>query len=122
VVALDIDDFHDLDRLLGRQLSDQVLVVLAARIEACLRDTDVIARLDVDEFVIVCEDVRDPGDVERIERRIVDAVTVPMEVGDHAVELRVTAAHATSSGGDRAEDLLARVDDLVLAAKPIYLR
>jgi diguanylate cyclase (GGDEF)-like protein len=106
VVFLDVDDFADLNDRIGRELADQVLVVLAARIQAVLRGTDMTARLDGDEFVVVCEDLRDDGDVPMLVRRLTDAMSVPMRIGDQAIEVRVTAGAALSAGGQRAGELL----------------
>jgi diguanylate cyclase (GGDEF)-like protein len=68
VLSLDLDDFSDVNDRLGRELGDQILVVLAARLQACLRGTDLTARLDGDEFAIVCEDLTDARDLAMVTR------------------------------------------------------
>jgi diguanylate cyclase (GGDEF)-like protein len=106
VLFLDVEDFDDLNHRLGRELADQVLVTLAARIQCALRGTDVTARLDADEFAIVCEEVSDTREVATLVRRINAAATATMSIGDHVVELRVTTGSALSEGGEGAGQLL----------------
>jgi diguanylate cyclase (GGDEF)-like protein len=106
VLALDVDDFGDLDARLGRELADEVLVVLAARVQAALRGTDVTTRLDADEFVVVCEDITDVHDATMVSRRVADAVATPMRIGDTVVEVRATVGTALGTGIEAPLDLL----------------
>ena len=110
VLFLDIDDFKDINKRLGRDVGDQVLVVTAARLQACLRDTDLTARLEGDEFAIVCEDLTDEGDVKVVIRRITDALAAPIQIGDAVVQLRTSVGFATSGGSGRPGDLLNAAD------------
>lgn len=110
VLFLDLDDFRDVNERLGRELGDQVLVVLAARLQACLRGTDLTARLDGDEFAIVCEDLTDPRDLAMVMRRIRDALAVPMHLGDMVVEVRASLGSAMSAGTDQPGALLNLAD------------
>lgn len=117
VLFLDVDDFTDLNDRLGSELGDQVLVVLAARIQAALRGTDMTARLDGDEFTVVCEDVNEPHDVALVAHRVSQAMAAPMRVGSHVVEVRATAGTALSTGGEHAGELLNTANKEMLAAR-----
>lgn len=110
VLFLDVDDFGDIDARLGRERADQVLVVLAARIEACLRGTDMTTRLDADEFVVVCEDVADERALAILTRRLSSAVATPMQIGDASVEVRVSVGTALGTGHEHAGELLHTAD------------
>jgi diguanylate cyclase (GGDEF)-like protein len=110
VLFLDVEDFGDINRRIGRELGDQVLVVIAARLRACLRGTDLTARLDGDQFSIVCEDLIDGHGLDIVSRRIRDALAVPLHVGGTTIEIRATIGAAMSSGADRPGDLLAAAD------------
>ncbi len=106
VLFLDVDDFHDVNDRLGRELADQVLVVLAARLRACLRGTDYTARLDGDEFAIVCEDLTDSRDLAMVLRRISDVLAKPVRVGEASVEVRASVGSAMSAGTEQPGLLL----------------
>lgn len=53
LLYLDLDDFHRINQRHGRQAGDDVLVNLADRIKDVCRDSDVVARLGADEFVVL---------------------------------------------------------------------
>ena len=117
VLFLDVDDFSDLRDRLGPEISEQVLVVLAGRIQAALRGTDMTARLDADEFTVVCEDVNEPHDVTLLERRITEAMAAPMRVDGHVVEVRVSCGAALSTGDEGAGQLLNAANRKMMAAR-----
>ena len=106
VLFLAVEDFSALNARIGRELADQVLVVLAGRIQDALRDSDMTARLEGDEFVIVCEGLRAEEDLHRLVRRVAEVASMAMVVGDHAVEVRVTTGAALSNGSDGAGALM----------------
>ena len=110
VLYLDLDDFDDVNERLGRELGDQVLIVLAARLQACLRGTDFTARLEGDEFAIICEDLTDPHDLAMVMRRISDALAAPVHVGGNTIEVRASLGSAMSAGTDQPGFLLDLAD------------
>jgi diguanylate cyclase (GGDEF)-like protein len=85
-------------------------VVLAARLQACLRGTDLTARLDGDEFAIICEDLTDARDLAMVTRRVREALAAPLHIGDTVVEVRATVGSALSAGTDQPGALLNLAD------------
>lgn len=57
VMFLDLDNFKPLNDRYGHTLGDLLLVEVAIRLKACVRETDTVARFGGDEFVLVIEDL-----------------------------------------------------------------
>lgn len=53
ICYFDLDGFKPINDTLGHDAGDLLLVVLAARLRACLRETDTIARMGGDEFALL---------------------------------------------------------------------
>jgi diguanylate cyclase (GGDEF)-like protein len=120
VLFLDLDDFSDVNDRLGRELGDQILVVLAARLQACLRGTDLTARLEGDEFAIICEDLTDARDLAMVTRRVREALAAPLHIGDTVVEVRATVGAALSAGTDQPGALLNLADRAMTEQKRLH--
>jgi len=116
VALLDLDGFKEVNDRLGHAVGDQLLVVLAGRIVALLREDALVARMGGDEFAILLSDATAAeGDavVERVGTALRDAITV----GGN--ELLVRASIGIADGDDTTSpvELLRRADVAMYAAK-----
>jgi diguanylate cyclase (GGDEF)-like protein len=80
VLCLDIDKFKEINEAAEHSGGDQVLREIATRIQATLREGDVIARLGGDEFAIALVDITNLGDVMAFMNRLVEALRKPLQV------------------------------------------
>jgi diguanylate cyclase (GGDEF)-like protein len=118
VVQLDLDDFKRTNDTHGNTVGDQVLGEIAARLQAVAGDGTFVARLAGDEFVVLAEDVRDPGAVDQMARRLRAAAARPIVVGDLRITTGACVGIAFSwDGADEADQLLAHADLAVARAK-----
>ncbi len=90
VLCVDLDRFKDVNDTLGHGAGDMLIRQVAERLEACLRETDTLARVGGDEFVIIQTAVQDVAAVERLARRILSVLQTPFEVD--AERIIVTAS------------------------------
>ncbi|WP_430783567.1 putative bifunctional diguanylate cyclase/phosphodiesterase [Actinoplanes sp. G11-F43] len=117
VLHLDLDGFKRVNDSLGHLAGDQLLVRVADRIRACVRDEDLVARFGADEFAILAEGA---DDAEAIARRILDDLEEPVHAGARLIHVRASiglaaAALLDETGGEdgesqRAEQLMRNAD------------
>ena len=81
VFFLDLDRFKNLNDSMGHTFGDCVLIDVAQRLKACLRDADTLCRLGGDEFVIFVQDI-DAHGAEVMARRILDSMGLPFQIDD----------------------------------------
>lgn len=118
VLFLDLDRFKVINDSLGHARGDQLLIVMARRIESCLRTGDTVARLGGDEFAILLEVIKDIGDAIKVVKRIQQELASPFYLGQHEVFISVSIGIALSeSGFVRAEDHLRNADLAMYRAK-----
>ena len=80
VLFLDSDRFKDINDNFGHAAGDAVLVAVAARVRAHLRDGDLVARLGGDEFAILLAPLHKAEDAQRIADKIIASMDMPIEV------------------------------------------
>jgi diguanylate cyclase (GGDEF)-like protein/PAS domain S-box-containing protein len=85
VMFLDLDRFKAVNDNLGHASGDDLLVRMAARLRACLRPEDTVARFGGDEFAILLEDVTNISDVIRIAERAQRDIRLPIELNGHEI-------------------------------------
>jgi diguanylate cyclase (GGDEF)-like protein len=118
VLFADLDRFKLVNDLHGHAVGDELLVAVAQRLTLALRPGDTLARMSGDEFVILCEDLDDPAEVDAIAARVVAAVSAPFVLSTVQVEVTASVGIAFSGRGDAlSEQLLRDADTAMYQAK-----
>lgn len=82
---LDLDRFKDVNDSLSHDAGDQLLVEVACRLRACVREVDTVARLGGDEFAVLLPDIGTTQGARKAVHKILDALAQPMDLpGLHA--------------------------------------
>ncbi|WP_404376610.1 EAL domain-containing protein [Vreelandella aquamarina] len=90
VLFVDLDDFKPINDTLGHSVGDQVLVEVAKRLSAEVRQEDTVARLGGDEFVLLITNTAEEGQVIEVVERLLPALARPYCIEGH--ELYLTAS------------------------------
>lgn len=101
VLFIDIDNFKYINDTLGHQLGDLLLVEIATRLSALVKEADTVARIGGDEFVIVLTEGGEDA-VAREASRIVASISSRYDIGDQ--ELVVTPSIGISMYPDDGVD------------------
>ena len=81
VFFIDLDRFKNINDSMGHTIGDRVLVEVAQRLQACLRDTDTLCRLGSDEFVIFMQEINARG-AEALAQRILATMVDAFQIDD----------------------------------------
>ena len=113
-LVLDMDRFKEINDMLGHDVGDKLLVEVAQRIRAAVRDQDTVARLGGDEFAVVLEGVSEAKEVLPVIERIVDSLADLSTLSGHDVNssTSVGVAMYPENGGNLSE--LLRAADLAM--------
>jgi diguanylate cyclase (GGDEF)-like protein len=119
VMFLDVDHFKTINDSLGHEVGDMVLRIVADRISSCLRESDTVARIGGDEFVILLEEGMGPGEsFDVVADKLTKAMAAPIMVKN--IELYVAASMGICvfpQDGMDSETLLRNADTAMYRAK-----
>ncbi len=120
VAYIDLDKFKTVNDRLGHEAGDRVLVEAACRLQACVRDSDTIARIGGDEFVIVFYDQSGDSVAASAMQRILDCMSEPVVVDGYSIVPGCSIGFACfPQDGRDVDTLLKNADTAMYRAKEI---
>ena len=111
---LDLDQFKAVNDTFGHPVGDRLLNLVAERLRAVVRETDTIARMGGDEFVIVQAQIAEAADATALAERIVHRVSQPYDIDGQQAVIGVSIGIAVGPGDGISADMLLRNADLAL--------
>jgi diguanylate cyclase (GGDEF)-like protein len=120
LLFLDLDRFKIINDSLGHAVGDQLLRVIAHRLNDCIREEDTVARLGGDEFMVLLPRISGSADAGRIAKKIIDCLVDPISCNGH--ELHITTSIGISIfpyDGTDAETLIKHADISMYRAKEL---
>jgi diguanylate cyclase (GGDEF)-like protein/PAS domain S-box-containing protein len=124
VLFLDLDGFKMINDSLGHLVGDQLLLAVAKRLEDCLRESDTVARLTQqaftlarmggDEFTILLDEIKEPGDANRAAERIMKEMSAPFLTGGKEVYTSASIGIALSNPSYQQPDEIMRDADTAM--------
>lgn len=130
VLFLDIDRFKVVNDSLGHITGDELLKIVARRLETCLRPNDTVARLGGDEFTMLLDDIAEVNDAIRVAERVQNELAQPTDLAGHehfttaSIGIAISVPQAIGEGQlvtryEYPEELLRDADTAMYRAKSL---
>ncbi len=113
---IDIDWFKDVNERLGEAAGDEILKIVAERLETVVRAGDTVGRLGGDEFVLLVESAARGARLDSLARRVVETLHKPFELADDGPSFLLTASIGVAFGRYATPEDLLRDAQLALHA------
>ena len=115
---VDLDKFKDVNDTYGHTVGDEMLKIVAKRLEESIRKEDFIARLGGDEFVLIIKDVKNDEDMIKLAGKLNDNIKKPIIIGDKVffMSLSIGISIFPDHGKD-SEDLIKHSDAAMYEVK-----
>jgi len=115
LMFIDLDKFKPVNDELGHPVGDQLLRAVAKRLRQCvLRDSDTVARVGGDEFVVMLHDVESEQDAMTVATKIRSALEQPFELGEHTVSISSSVGIAMFPQHGASENALLKNADIAM--------
>ncbi|MCG2580733.1 MAG: diguanylate cyclase [Marinobacter sp.] len=123
LLFIDLDNFKDINDVLGHDSGDVILSALAGKLQTCVRATDTVCRYGGDEFVVLLSEIAQPDHAFAVADKIREAVAVPMDIDGHNVELKLSIGVSVyPDNGETADELLKKADTAMYQIKILNRR
>lgn len=118
VIFVDIDKFKSINDTLGHDAGDVLLKTIASRMQNSVRETDTVARMSGDEFIVLLDGCKDISDIFIAIKKLVASFQTPLTLGNES--FKVTMSMGVSvypNDGESASMLLKNADIAMYKAK-----
>ena len=118
LLYVDLDGFKEINDTYGHECGDMVLLVVATRIKEAIRETDLIARIGGDEFVVILESLATPEKATKVAKKILKSISSSVPWQDQDVTPGASIGVVIYDGRTIEPDTLVnRADGAMYAAK-----
>jgi len=119
VVFVDVDRFKTVNDEHGHAVGDELLRIVAQRLQSVVRGGDLVGRIGGDEFLVVCPDIGGPAQAMTLAKRLAAAVrTEEVRAAGGSIAAQVSVGVAWSAGDELGADgLVAQADAAMYESK-----
>ena len=120
VVMLNLDRFKLVNETLGPSRGDRLLLEIASRLRGCMAESDLLARYNGDEFIVVSSGLPSSQDATLVAQKMLNALIRPVMIEGHDVYVTASVGISIYPGdGDDVDILISNADAAVSRAKDL---
>ncbi|WP_223458322.1 MULTISPECIES: GGDEF domain-containing protein [unclassified Pseudomonas] len=118
LLYVDLDRFKQVNDTHGHAVGDMLLQAVANRLKGCVRETDTVARIGGDEFVVLLHSIRAAGDTDIVVEKIRQVLVQPLRLDGHSVNIQPSIGVARyPDHGTEEKQLFRHADEAMYCAK-----
>jgi diguanylate cyclase (GGDEF)-like protein len=114
LLQLDLDHFKLVNDSLGQSAGDQVLRTSAKRMQACIRESDMLFRTGSDQFAVIMQPLRHTEDASRLASRIIEAMTQLLTINGQNLVVTASIGISIFPEDDVDSEMLVKSSDAAM--------
>jgi len=118
LLYVDLDRFKEVNDNHGHAVGDMLLQAVANRLKGCVRETDTVARIGGDEFVVLLHSIHAADDADIVAAKIRQVLAQPLRLDGHSLTIRTSIGVALyPEHGTEEKQLFRHADEAMYTAK-----
>lgn len=118
LLYVDLDRFKQVNDTHGHAVGDMLLQTVANRLKGCVRETDTVARIGGDEFVVLLHSIHASGDADTVAGKIRQVLAQPLRLDGHNLHIQPSIGVAQyPENGTEEKQLFRHADEAMYTAK-----
>lgn len=114
LLFLDLDRFKEINDTLGHDAGDELLQEVSRRLSRSIRESDTVARIGGDEFVVLITEITEPSQITQIADKILAEVSTPFTLVGQALRITVSIGIAQYPADGEDEQTLRKHADVAM--------
>ena len=118
ILFLDLDHFKMINDTLGHLFGDELLQAVSQRLRGCLRETDTLARIGGDEFLVLLPHIQSSQNSALLAQKLLASLKAPFVIEGHELFVSLSVGAAIyPDDGEAIESLIKHADMAMYQAK-----
>lgn len=118
LIFLDLDRFKEINDTMGHNIGDEVVKMVARRLESVVRNSDTVSRHGGDEFLVLLAEIKHDSDAAVIAAKMLASLAAPSRIGKELLTVSASLGIALyPKDGEDAETLISRADAAMYQVK-----
>ncbi|RAU18608.1 hypothetical protein DN062_07510 [Nitrincola tibetensis] len=118
VLFIDLDGFKPVNDTYGHEVGDELLIIIAARLKEIVRESDIVARMGGDEFLILLEESSESEHCHEVASQLISLLSQPIIIREHQVTVSASIGISRSpENGHGLSELIRKADQAMYEAK-----
>ncbi|MHB1189176.1 bifunctional diguanylate cyclase/phosphodiesterase [Thiobacillus sp.] len=113
VMFVDLDHFKNVNDTLGHRIGDALLIAVATRLKAAMREIDTVSRQGGDEFVLILPDT-DADGAAHVAGKLLEAVAQPYQIESFELTVTLSIGIALYPGDGEDFEVLSQCADAAM--------
>ncbi|MCX5817296.1 MAG: PAS domain S-box protein [Proteobacteria bacterium] len=114
VMLFDLDKFKDVNDVLGHKVGDALLTIVGERVTGVLRQSDSLARMGGDEFLVLLTNMAQVSDADTIAKKILDVFHKPFDIENNTLYITTSIGVAIYPEDGHDGDTLIKCADIAM--------
>ncbi|MFW6124185.1 MAG: diguanylate cyclase domain-containing protein [Acidobacteriota bacterium] len=114
LIYIDLDHFKWINDTKGHNTGDKLLIALGSRLNTLKRDSDVLARMGGDEYIILLSEIKEEKDVSKKAQDILSGLRKPFEIEGFHIKITASIGYSIFPRDGTSQDSLIKSADIAM--------
>ena len=110
IFFIDLDGFKNINDKMGHDIGDRLLIEIGKRLNRCVNESDIVARIGGDEFVILQGNIQKEMEVIERKKRIIHQFKEPIYIEQHQCNVGLSIGYSRYSEMNNITDMMREAD------------
>jgi diguanylate cyclase (GGDEF)-like protein/PAS domain S-box-containing protein len=114
LIYIDLDNFKLINDTKGHSTGDKLLIAVGSRLNTLKRDSDILARMGGDEYILLLSEIKDEKDVSRKAQGILSGLRKPFEIDGFHIEITASIGYSIFPEDETSYDSFIKASDIAM--------
>jgi len=114
LLYIDLDNFKLINDTKGHNIGDKLLIAVGSRLKSLKRDSDILARVGGDEYILVLSEIKDEKDIAKKAQSVLSDLRNPFDIEGSRIEITASLGYSIFPKDETSYEQLIKAADIAM--------